>query len=461
LTTGLTLIIAILGDDMKSVRFTLLIACVAILSLVACSGDQSPTETSAAIHQRSFQTTTGMTFPEISINNFLVRFDGRTVDTSGTTFNYTVRGTGVAPDLTHFTVEIPQCTVDPVAFDPTNSVSINYDPNTEIYGIDWHLSVSSGDLTGRHYSVTFPGDVPLGEVQAAVWNTNTYAIGYIPGPCAGFDISGRVFTDANKDSTLDADESGLGNVVVELVNADGAVWTATTDATGAYLFRKAPGTYTVRINTDPTAYPNALNGQLGSSFDATTDLSYEVTVGPDAAGNDFGFYPRTQQLIYDLESGTLLTTGLSVKDWTKILRGALNDSHPPGGYAPETVVGFVQDVRELGIEDPFVFADGFEGVQQAFDVLTSNSRAQVDLLLKELLATELNEVSGQGLVGQPGLQLALISWGESLVAQAWAAQQTTKGGDFTSYAKTSGGDLVDATSLFGLMNTGGGGSVDE
>ena len=448
---------------MKSTRLTILSLVMAILSLVACSGEQGPTGTAPAVQELAVNLNNALVtqkFPETLINNFSVRFDGRTVDAAGTTFSYTVRGTGVQPDLTHFTIEIPECTVDPVAFSSTNSVSINYDPNTEIYGIDWHLSVQSGDVTGRQYSVTFPGVVPLGEVKSAVVSGSSFGVGAIPGPCAGYDISGSVFADANQNGLLDLDESGISNVVVELIGAASNLQTTTTDSTGAYVFRKATGDYTVRIITDGTIYPGFFNGQLAESFDPTTSLTAEVTVPPNSPGHDFGFNPKTQKLIFDLESGTLLSNGESVKYWKKTLQGALNNSHRPGGYLPETVVDFVTKVREFFIENPYDFADGFEGVQQAFDILKSHPKEDVDLLLQQLLATELNEVSGQGLIEPSGLQPALISWGESVVFEAWAAAQPANGDAIIPFASREAA-LGDAIRLFELMNTGGGGSVDE
>ncbi len=156
----------------------------------------------------------------------------------------------------------------------------------------------------------------------------------------------------------------------------------------------------------------------------------------------------------------MLSDGESVKYWKKTLQGALNNSHPPGGYDPQTVVGFVEEVRGLFLQDPYDFADGYEGVQQAFEILKDHYKDEVDILWQELLATELNQVSGRGLVSQPGLQLALISWGESLIVEAWNSAQTAQSDAIVPYGLSSGG-LSDAISLFQLMNTGGGGSVDE
>jgi hypothetical protein len=270
-----------------------------------------------------------------------------------------------------------------------------------------------------------------------------------------------VFTDADQNGLVDSDESGISNVVVELLDATGNVQTMTTDETGAYAFQENQGDYTIYINTDGTLYPDSFNAQLGQTFDPTTPLMVEVTVGPDSPDHNFGFHPQTQELIYELETGEIQTTGLPVKYWKKTLKRALQMRGPTRDYGLETLIGYVHDIRGLFIEDPFAFADGVEGVQQALEILKGHSKEPVDVLLRELLATEFNQVSHQGLVGKPGLQLTLISWGESLVAQAWAAAEPAQGDTIVPFGAAAGGYLADARTLFELMNTGGGGSVDE
>ncbi len=292
---------------MKSARITFVLLTFVLLNLVACSGQQTPTEVPTAVQVSSLNhavMSTSSTFPAILINNVWVQFDGRTVDSRGTTFSYTLTATGIGSDPTHFTVQIPECTDDPVAYSPTNSVSINYDPTTELYGIDWHLNFDSSNPTPLQYSVTFPGEVPLGEVSGAIRSGDERTVGTIPGPCAGYDISGTVFTDANQNALLGSRRVGdrqrsrgigrLGRVTCRPPRPTTAV---------AYVFRKAAGSYTVRIPTDGSAYPGSFNGQLADSFDPTTPLSVDVTVPPESTGNDFGFHPQTQELIFNLESG--------------------------------------------------------------------------------------------------------------------------------------------------------------
>jgi hypothetical protein len=78
----------------------------------------------------------------------------------------------------------------------------------------------------------------------------------------------------------------------------------------------------------------------------------------------------------------------------------------------------------------------------------------VDVAVK-LLAAEFNDVSGRGLFAEPELQDVLLSWGESLVVDATGAAKAA------DKARTGSGELRLAIDLFGAINTGGGGSVDE
>jgi hypothetical protein len=69
-----------------------------------------------------------------------------------------------------------------------------------------------------------------------------------------------------------------------------------------------------------------------------------------------------------------------------------------------------------------------------------------------LLVTELNFVSGLGLVDEQDRVGVLISWGEGLLATAPGAKSADKGRDF---------DVFNAIQIFSAINTGGGGGVDE
>jgi hypothetical protein len=122
---------------------------------------------------------------------------------------------------------------------------------------------------------------------------------------------------------------------------------------------------------------------------------------------------------------------------------------------------FVAEIQTLFLDDPFRFTPGNE-LQEALDILNDKSKDSVAQLRRELLATEFNQVAGKGLIDADGVQLAIISWAESLVAQASEPVSTSKDGNILQRARGSGDNqkLDGATILLGLVNgadaTGGG-----
>ena len=441
---------------MHTLKMFVLFGLAALVGLAGCSLDQDPAD--PALSLEFFVPSAApanKSMSQVVINNYVVDFDGRALVGGNTVFTWTVRGTGVEPGLSHFMIQLPECAPEPVAYSPTNSVSINTNPGTGIYGLEWHLSVEADDLVGRQYSITFPGDVPLGEVYSSVISGDVTSVGVIPGPCQGYDISGRVFVDANENGLRDPDEeSGIANVIIELIDGNGNVSTLATDQYGDYSFRKLGGDFTINLTLD--GYPGYFNSSLSASFDPTTILAHQASVPPDSPGNDFGFSPQSEEIIFDLENGVLLSDGRSLKFWKNEFRSAAGNGKGNHFYTREILEGFLTEVQGLFLETPYSFTPGNE-VQEAFEILRSNSNEPIDELLAELLATELNHVADRGLVGQGDLQLVLIAWGEALVADFLtpdAASALEKG-------RTPEGDLDIAVTLFGLINTGGGGGVDE
>ncbi len=97
--------------------------------------------------------------------------------------------------------------------------------------------------------LTTPGTTSTGNNFAEIPNTSA--------------VSGRVWLDADNDGTINGAETGIAGVTIELTGIDlgnsPVSRTATTDATGAYLFANLPpGTYAVR---EPTQPPATLNGK--------------------------------------------------------------------------------------------------------------------------------------------------------------------------------------------------------
>ena len=351
------------------------------------------------------------------INGYLVQFDERVYINDQTTFSYTVSGAGAEHALSFFLLELPDCAPALDSFSP-QAATIGIDPHTGIFGIKWNQSLDTYE--SRSYSITFPGNVPLGVIRASVKASTLAEIGEITGPCDGFEISGTVYVDTDGNGTMNsAEESGIIDVTVTLVDSKGNVQTATTDSFGDYTFIKIAGTYTVRIDAATAA--DDFNEDLAASFDPTGPTSKVITVGPDSPGNDFGFDPRAKEITYDLEQGILLTTGEPVKFWKRELRAAISGGKGNTEFDAATMAQFITEIQGLFLPDPFQFTPRNE-FQEAMDILSTKSKDPLLILLRELLAAEFNEVSGKGLVDAAELQSVLIAWAESVALSAYPVE---------------------------------------
>jgi hypothetical protein len=386
------------------------------------------------------------------LTGFLVQFDGRVYSTNQTTFFYTVTGAGSEYALSNFSLEIPDCAPALVAYSPAGA-TINVHPWTGYYGITWNETLGINE--SRSYSITFFGNVPLGVIRTSIKASTLSETGEIAGPCNGFEISGTVYADADSNGVMSgADESGISNVTVTLMDIDGNLQTALTDAFGEYAFIKLAGTYTVLIEASTAAID--FNEELAASFVPTGPLSKFVTVGPDSPGNDFGFDPQTKKLIGDLDTGVLLTDGESPKFWIRQLRSA-NSGKGKAEFDAASMAQFITEIQGLYLPDPFQFTPGNE-FKEAISILNSKSKDPLLQLLRELLAAEFNHISGKGLIGASELQAVLIAWAESVVVQA--QEGPTASSEFIPLGVIGEGNtkLTGATDLLSRINgsTGGG-----
>lgn len=417
--------------------------------LAGCAQRQIPTSPDAAALGPSFGRRAALaTSGSETVNNYIVRYDGRTFAGGQTTFTYTVSGTGVGPVLNHFVIEIPSCAPSLASSTPQGGVVIA-DPTSGLFGIKWG-DLSLGTSESRAYSITFPGDVPEGSVRVAVKAGEAVGIAVLPGPCQGFFISGTVFVDPDGSGGRDASEPGiLADVTVALVDGSGAIETALTDSQGRFSFRRLEGTYTVRVDASTPA--TDFNEELAESFSATGPNEINVTVGPDASGIDFGFKPLTRKLITDFQTGALTSTGEPESFWTKAFRAAARGASY-GGFDAAGLQALLAQIEGSFSPDPYQFTDGSE-LQEALAILTSKSKVPVDVLYRDLFVAELNDASGKGLVSDPDLQDVMLSWGESLIIASRSAAVSLQSVDEF--------ELAEASAFFGLVNNsarGGGGS---
>jgi uncharacterized repeat protein (TIGR01451 family) len=113
-----------------------------------------------------------------------------------------------------------------------------------------------------------------------------------------FAISGRFFSDLNRNG-VDNSDPGFAGVTVDLRNSAGlVVGTTTTDSTGAYSFPGLPpGTYTVRVTDTSgvlTGYETTFERTEGG-LAAPYNGQETVTLGPGVTNVNFGYYRGPSQ----------------------------------------------------------------------------------------------------------------------------------------------------------------------
>ena len=415
----------------------------------ACGDLQGP---SGTIEQDLEKPVLENTTESVAINNYVVRFNGKSYNEQEdqSTFSYTVSGTGVEPALNFFFMEVPECAGSPVAFSPTESAKV------EESGIKWESSIPTDG--SKDYSITYSGDLSIGGVNATIESGNNVDTAEVPGPCKGvFTISGTVYVDGNEDQQKNSSESGIQNVTVSLDTGNGITTQITTGA-GEYSFSVFTGSNSVDFDlqvSETTDNTTDFNEQLFDSYTATTSPQITVTVdNADVNGANFGFTPKTQQLIQQFEDGTIELNTEEPKFWIKQLRSALNGSNS-GEISPEQLTGYLNIIEELLLENPFQFGDN--KIEEALDILTRPTKTDLESLLVQLLTAELNVVSGRG-SNSLDFDLALLAFGESAAVEIQSASTATLSISATSTTtSTSDSDAEDLLTSFN--SSGGGGGV--
>lgn len=454
------------GMTMNYQIFTMVIILGALM--FACSETQNPvadiSESGSSVSAESStdffsKDVTGQT---VRVNNYDVTFNGKFYNSESdqSTFSYTVSGTDVEPALNFFFLETPECAGGAVSFSPEQSAKVGDS------GIKWESSIPTSG--SRDYSITYSGDLPVGLVDATIESGNSIDTQDVPGPCKGiYTISGNVFVDGNTDQQKQSTESGIQNVTVLLTSSNSDELSQKTTKTGDYSFTVFTGSsqadFTIKVAEETPLDDTDFNEQLFDTYTITTlPAEKNVTVNnADVSGTDFGFNPQTQKIIQQFEDGTILLNTEEPKFWIKQLRFAKNNNSK-AEIPADTLLGYLVEIEGLLLDNPFQFGDN--KIENALDILTKPTKTDLEELLVQLLAAELNVVSGRG-SDSPDFDLALLAFGENAAAEESAASGVAlqvMGGVAESTATSTSTSTSDETELLASFNLGGsGGGVGD
>lgn len=382
-----------------------------------------------AVQARSGPPILNFTEKPIAEVGWSVQFQGSSYDAEAdvTTYRYRLTAAGWEKDLSHWVLEICSEQV------PTGSgilTKTGLDPTTGVSGFKWDDGQTKG--TVMSYDITMSGHYGEHPVQYSVKGGTYFAIGTTTGPTCQpvvveeqrHNISGIAFIDTDGDGVCDPGEPRLPNVSVNLADGDGEfLSTVMTDGTGAYNFLSLEdGAYLVGVQPETPDISGDFNETLTAYFTATTPTVLGVVLdGADSTDNNFGFRPDVTKLLGDLASGTVFAgTGKTIGFWKHQNTVALT-GRGRAQVDAATLRAYLAAVQALFLPDPFRFTAGSE-YRDALAILGARTSVPVELLLKQLLALELNDVAGWGLTAGPAgvavgpLQDILIAWAESLVA---------------------------------------------
>jgi hypothetical protein len=206
-----------------------------------------------------------------------------------------------------------------------------------------------------------------------------------------------VFFDVDFDGHQDCSEFGLKGITVNLIDSTNHVIdTDTTDCGGDYCFcNVGPGTYTVSVV--------ASAGLAGTTL---TDRSVTVA-GSNVCVADVG-------LGLDFKALQKMTAGgFTIGYWKNNLDKALAGKTNGIQVSKATLVAYTGKIGDLALS-PY---DDIT-MKAAAATMGSTSSKSVDLLSKQLIASEYNYENGAYLNGNQGLTFLFVWWGEYVMSHS-------------------------------------------
>jgi hypothetical protein len=393
-------------------------------------------------------------FEKARINNYDVEFLGRNLEkkdgvVTSTTFYYKVSGTGKSSDLEKFFLQIPACAGTPTSWEPVQSSKI------DSKGITW--SVSIGKEESKNFSITFPGDVPVGVVESSITRNGKREKCQILGPCEGVsEICGSIFIDANGDGIKQNSESGIPDIEILLRNKKTSkiVGSVMTMENGSYSFKVLDGEYFVETTDE----------LLNLNYIATTPSSFHYcTDESDGSCINFGYFIDAEKMIRELKNGTIEGTAECTDYWVDQLKYCGSSK---GDYTEKEILEFLKQIENLLLPEPFQF--GNKKIKTALEILKPVGNSEIEMFLKELLTAELNVVSQRGAINvvegvtvlNDNFNRALLIHCEAIGCEELGTCDENIGGRMSNSSKvgsrTMATRLVDATNTLAAFNGTGG-----
>ncbi len=220
--------------------------------------------------------------------------------------------------------------------------------------------------------------------------------GFIPEQQGDFTISGTVFFDVNGDGEQGEDEPGIEDIEVTLNDDE----TTESNADGFYIFEElSSGDYTVECDEIEGLTP-------------TTPISVDVEIVNEDVVVEFGFELDFE----DYCGGT--ADGNTIGFWKNNIKKAILQHKRNGFQIPAaTLQDYIEQISEFALAP-------FSGLtaRTAYNILSSRSNDPVDLLAKQLLASEFNFMNESYIDDDPVMTWFFIYYGEYIIVHA---------GDFT------------------------------
>lgn len=263
-------------------------------------------------------------------------------------------------------------------------------------------------------------------------------------------IGDFVWEDTNHNGLQDSGEPGVANVSVALKRGSTIVATQVTGADGKYLFAGlTPGDYSLSF-TLPSDYEWTLKDQGGNdATDSDVDSSGNTPIITLSANEtdlrwDAGVWLASPESVTVSKTGAKLrgyckTIGFWKTNISKALSGKTGGTQVPAS----DLISWLKAVRNVYRDDPYKnllpLTSDAALLQAAYAILNYGGSDMSAKTLQQLLACELNYVSGSFIMTDTSAHLALIQWAEDLL--------NTPGADLSSIH-----DMLDQANNLGNGN---------